>query len=289
MEHLFASLNSVQQQYLDQGLSDPTAKAFQDAVLAYHTANPRTFPWRDNPEPYQVMVSEIMLQQTQAERVVEKFQAFLRAYPTVQALAESTTAELLTLWQGLGYNRRALNLRRAAVEVVQKHGGTVPYDLGSLLALPGIGPYTAGAIGAFAFDLPGEVIDTNIRRVYIHVFFPKQVKVSDRELAPYLTATQYCASPRVWYSALMDVGHLLPKAGGNANVRSQHYARQPPLSGSNREVRGIIIRLLTSTAQAHVQRLPDLLQIPSSRIEPALAQLTQEGFVVQEEDMVRLA
>lgn len=289
MQQLIANLTSIQNEHTLQGLTPVVISHFQVAILEYYQENARVFPWRETPEPYAVMVSEIMLQQTQADRVVPKFLAFLELFPTPLVLSNASTPDLLGLWQGLGYNRRALNLRRTAEVLVKEYNGKIPSDLQQLLALPGIGPYTAGAIRAFAFDLPSSVIDTNIRRVYLHVFFPDRERVTDKELVPYIDATLYKPSSRYWYSALMDIGHLLPKHVGNANTRSRHYARQGPLVGSNREVRGMLITLLTSIKTINCTLLSKTLDLPTERINPAVAQLLAEGFLEQQGDVLHLA
>lgn len=289
MQQLITNLTTVQKEHAVEGLTIAVITHFQRIVLEYYLENSRVFPWREAPEPYAVMVSEIMLQQTQAERVVPKFLAFLEAFPTPLALSNASTPDLLQLWQGLGYNRRALNLKRTAEVLVKQYNGKLPSELQQLLALPGIGPYTAGAIRAFAFDFPATVIDTNIRRVYLHVFFPGKEKVSDNELSPYIEATLYARSSRQWYSALMDVGHLLPKLVGNANTRSQHYTRQSPLVGSNREVRGMLVKLLASVKTINKAVLSKTLELPIERIDPAVAQLLAEGFLKQQGDMLQLA
>ena len=140
------------------------------ALLDWFAVFGRDLPWRRTRDPYRIMVSEIMLQQTQVDRVIPKYHAFLEAFPTLEALAAAPTAEVIRAWSGLGYNRRAVNMQRAARAVLDEHGGQFPRDFAALLRLPGIGPYTAGAIACFAFEQDVAFIDTNIRRVVQRLF-----------------------------------------------------------------------------------------------------------------------
>ena len=176
----------------------------QDAVLAWFAIEGRTLPWRDSHDPYAVLVSEIMLQQTQVSRVVPKFEAFMALFPTVAALASAPAAQVVQAWQGLGYNRRAIALRRAAVAAVAEHGGRIPADLDALLALPGIGPYTARAVLAFAFQHDVAPVDTNIRRVITRAVVGSAV--TGRALQDAADAAVPAGAGREWSAALMDLG-----------------------------------------------------------------------------------
>ena len=213
---------------------------FRKIVYGHFKRHGRNFPWRfpslkkskeGTLDPYKIMVSEIMLQQTQAERAARFYVAFLGRFPNVGALAAAREKEVLRAWQGLGYNRRALYLLRAARIICRDYAGKIPSDIASLTSLPGIGKNTAGAIRAFAFDLPATFIETNIRRAFIHYFFPRRRSVSDEELMPLIEAAQDRKHPRRWYSALMDYGAHLPKNGQNHNRKSAHYRRQAAFSG----------------------------------------------------------
>lgn len=144
--------------------------SFRREVMEFYGRNRRTFPWREDITPYRVVVSEIMLQQTGVERVREKYEPFVRRLPDFSTLAAAPLKDIMTIWQGLGYNRRALSLKRLAGVVMERHSGRLPQDRGSLLELPGVGEATAGAIMAFAFNVPAVFIETNIRRVFIHCF-----------------------------------------------------------------------------------------------------------------------
>lgn len=221
-----------------------------------------------------------MLQQTQVDRVVPKYRAFLAAFPTVRSLARALPRDVLRLWQGLGYNRRALYLHRAAQEIVRAHKGRVPSEKSVLEALPGIGSYTAGAICAFAFNTPVVCIETNIRRVYLHHFFAQQVNVSDARLMPYIEATLDRTRPREWYWALMDYGATLPKVlKHNPNRRSRQYAKQSSFEGSDRKLRGAIVRFSLAGKRMTLSALSQELKASTPRIVRIVRQLRKEGFL----------
>lgn len=166
-----------------------------------------------------------MLQQTQVDRVIPKYAQFLKTFPNWNALARAPQKKVLRAWQGLGYNRRALFVRRAAQTVVQKYGGALPRDFSALASLPGVGPYTAGALLAFIWNEPMVFIETNIRAVFLHHFFPQKAgrlpaqKITDAELLPLITETLDLKNPRVWYWALMDYGAYLKKTLPNPRDR----------------------------------------------------------------------
>ncbi len=253
--------------------------AFRKVVRNYYAKEGRGhLPWRKTRNPYRILVSEIMLQQTQADRVVPYFRRFIKRFPTVAALARAPLSDVLRLWQGLGYNRRAKMLHDAAKAVVLKHRGTIPRDHAELNALPGVGPYTAGAVRAFAWNEPGVLIETNIRAVYIHHFFPKKKNVSDKKLQPYMDAATDTRNPREWFSALMDYGSHLKKTVPNPSRKSTHHTKQKQFKGSDREIRGAILRELADGAKigAKLLRLP----FDTVRIKTQLEKLRQESLVV---------
>ncbi len=245
-------------------------------------------PWRRDYNPYQIMVSEIMLQQTQVDRVIPKFHSFLQAFPTVKKLAQASPADVIRQWQGLGYNRRGLNLQKAAQMIVRDFQSQVPTNLEELLILPGIGPYTAAAILAFAFNQPLVVIETNIRTVFISHFFHGAYSVEDKKLITLIEQTMDRQQPRRWYSALMDYGTYLKSVLPNPNRQSQTYSKQSKLEGSNRQVRGKILKALTEHELIAIDQLPGYLHLTTERIEPALAQLVKEGFVEYQADQLKL-
>ena len=199
-------------------------------------------PWRYLDDPYQVYVSEAMLQQTQVSRVLKHWPRFLAAFPTVDALASASVSDVLEEWQGLGYNRRALALKRAADECSAAYAGRMPETYEELLALPGIGPATAAGIMAFAYQKPGVYIETNVRSVFIHHFFPDSEKVTDSQLRPLVECACDIEHPREWYYALLDYGVALKAQGINPNRRSTSYTRQGGFEGSHRQKRSFVLQ-----------------------------------------------
>lgn len=249
-------------------------------VWDYYRANRRDFPWRRNINPYRVLVSEIMLQQTQVSRGEIKYKEFLKKFPSFRALAQASNADVLAAWQGLGYNRRALFLKRAAEAVMAEYKGKLPDDPATLIKLPGIGVYTAGAVCAFAFNKPVVFIDTNVRRVFIHHFFNDKEGVTDDELIPLVEATLDASNAREWYSALMDYGSMLGLKEENANKRSAHYVKQSKFEGSLRQVRGKILKLVTSDMRRVTKKeLQNILRETKERIDEAVAGLEKDGMV----------
>lgn len=245
-------------------------------------------PWRRTTDPYRILVSELMLQQTQVGRVIDKYEAFLERFPDVRALAGASLTDLLEAWSGLGYNRRALQLKGIAEEVVSRHGGGIPRSFDELLALPGVGRATAGAVSAFAFGEAHPFLETNIRAVLIHHFFPKRDKVRDSELMPVVEQTLDRTDPRRWYYALMDYGVDLKKRYGNPARRSAHHAGQPPFRGSDRQARGLIVRALTAGALGR-RELARATGLESERLGRNLAKLEKEGFLAREKGRYRIA
>ena len=235
----------------------------------------RDMPWRQDTRPYYVLVSELMLQQTQVDRVIPKFEAFVEQFPSEVDLAAASLADVLKQWQGLGYNRRAKFLHEAAKKIVER--GAFPVDEVGLIALPGVGKNTAGAIRAYAYNQPAVFVETNVRAVYIHHFFAGQDKVDDAAIRELLEVTLDHEHPREFYWALMDYGVYLKKQGVRPS-RSKHYVKQSPLRGSVREVRGQIITCLTegeTTMQLLQTRYGD-----DTRFEQALRGLIADGLVV---------
>ncbi len=265
-----------------------TPAAFRKIVYDHFRRSGRDLPWRYTTNPYHIMVSEIMLQQTQVDRVAEKYQSFIKRFPSITSLARARLSSVLKAWQGLGYNRRAKFLHQAAQQIVRQHGGRFPQTQDALVELPGIGEHTAAAIMAYAYDAPVVYIETNIRSVFIHHFFPTRKKVSDAALLPYVEKMLDRKHPRRWYSALMDYGTWLKREHGNASRRSRHYTRQLPFAGSVRQVRGAIIRELTQHRHLSTRSLPTRLGFPAGRVRPAVRQLVDEGMVRQQGQYISL-
>ncbi len=260
---------------------------FITTIYDFYALNKRPFPWRDVENSYYVLVSEIMLQQTQTYRVIDKFNQFISLFPTVEALASAPLSLVLGAWQGLGYNRRAKFLQQAAQRIVAQHHGRVPNDPQELEALPGIGPATAASIAAFAYNTPTVFIETNIRAVYIHFFFPDQEKVHDRDLMPLISASLDYKNPRQWYYALMDYGVMLKKLHKNPSRKSMHHTTQSRFEGSVRQIRGAILRALVAyTVPCSVEALCEMVSVDVRRpiamqdIEKIVHELAAEQLLV---------
>ena len=259
---------------------------FQRVVWEYYGANKRDMPWRQPGadgvfDPYGIMVSEVMLQQTQVARVIPKYQDFLHAFPAVHDLAAAELGDVLRLWNGLGYNRRAKYLWQAAQYAVAQWQGALPADQAQLTHMPGIGPNTAGAICAYAFDVPVVFIETNIRTALLHHFFPRRTDVPDVELLPLVQASVpqpgvAGRGPREWYWALMDYGAYLKATVGNMARASRHYAKQSTFQGSVRQLRGEVLRQLA----VEPKTLHQLQQATSDpRLLSVVAALAAEGMI----------
>jgi A/G-specific adenine glycosylase len=230
-----------------------------------------------------------MLQQTQVERVKTFYEKFIQRFPDFAVLAKSKKSSVLCVWQGLGYNRRALALRKIAEIIVKKYGSALPRERKILESLPGVGPYTAGAIRTFAFNEPDVFIETNIRRVFIHFFFPGRDSVHDREIMPLIERTLDREDPRSWYLALMDYGTMLGVTiKANPNRRSVRYIKQSKFLGSDREIRGKILRLMLAHKKMRVENLGKAISRPKERILKMVGTLAREGFLKKKGDMVSL-
>lgn len=255
-------------------------KAFVRAVYAYYKKEGRhDLAWRKTTDPYKIAVSEVMLQQTQVSRVKEKYKEFLRLFPTAKALATVSLADVLKVWTGLGYNRRAKFLKAMAERVMFDFKGKFPKTVSELEALPGVGHYTARAIATFAYNTPHVFIETNIRTVYIHHFFPESEElVDDKVLMPIIEATLDTKNPREWYWALMDYGSFLKTSGVKIHRNSAQYKKQSPLKGSVREVRGAIIKVLTNGTHTAIT-LRKKVSFDTPRYNTALDQLIAENLI----------
>jgi len=264
-------------------------RAFQKRVYDfYHKQGRYTLPWRKTHNPYRILVSEVMLQQTQVDRVVPKYQEFLKKFPTVRTLAYAPLSDVLHVWSGLGYNRRARTLHEAAKMVVAKHSGRFPKDVSELESLPGIGPYTACAVMAFACNQPVVMIETNIRSVFIYEFFKGKKDVLDTQVYELIEATLDTKNPREWYAALMDYGAYLKKSFPNPSRNSKHHTKQVAFVGSIRQVRGAILPLLFDGAKT-VGNIKKETGCSHERIEKALKGLEADRLIVQEKTRWKLA
>lgn len=252
----------------------------------------RDLPWRNVDDPYAVMVSEIMLQQTQVARVEKYWQRFMALFPTLDALASAETSLVLEMWQGLGYNRRALALKRTAEICSREFSGLLPESSEELLALPGIGKATAGGIMAFAYQKPSMYLETNVRTVFIHELFPGREKVSDKELEPLVRRTCSAEDPRGWYYALLDYGNYLKSTMPNPSRRSKHHTKQSKFEGSRRQKRAELVRFVLARREASFCELVAALsdfekkqgrEAPEEDIVRSIVNdLVAEGFFSQE-------
>ncbi len=280
-------------------MTNQNVENFQKFILNWHARYGRhDLPWRTNYDPYHILVSEVMLQQTQVGRVIPKFTNFLQLFPDFASLANASPSEIITAWQGLGYNRRGLFLQKTAQAIVANHQGSMPKTLPELLNLPGVGPYTASAIMAFAFNQPVTVIETNIRSIFLYHFFADGItdeiesktagsaktdinhKISDSDLIPLITKTIYTKNPRLWYSALMDYGSYLKSVMPNPSRKSKQHVKQSKFVGSFRQLRGSILRSLTERDHSFLtlaESVPSIFD--QNKVQLALDQLVKEGFI----------
>ena len=267
-----------------------TVSSFRGRVIDFHRAYGRhDLPWRKTQDPYAILVSEIMLQQTQVDRAVPYFERFIQRFPTVQALAKASLSDVLKEWQGLGYNRRGKLLRECAKEIMEKHDGKIPKDRDALIALPGIGPYTAGAIRAFAFNEKEIFIETNIRAALLHHFFPRSKNVPDVKLIPILKKLLlHAESPREWYAAFMDYGSHVKKAHTNPSRRSTHHTKQSPFEGSMRQIRGHILRRLLDGPIKKSALMREQTK-STYHVEKVLRAMEAEGLIKRRGESWRLA
>lgn len=284
-----SSESSLREMYCSGGLTPEAAALFRQMVYGHYHRHGRTLPWRETHDPYAILVSEIMLQQTQVDRVTGKFEGFLTAFPDFSALAAAPLDAVLGAWQGLGYNRRALNLKRCAEAVVAEHGGALPSSSLELEKLPGIGHYTARAVAAFAFSVPSVFIETNIRTVFIHHFFHGPGKVHDRELLPLIEWTLDRGNPREWYYALMDYGAHLKRLHGNPSRRSAHHATQSPFRGSNRELRSLILKAILDTPGITLEELETISGKQQGAVLGNVKQMEAEGFIAKRKGRLFIA
>ncbi len=257
----------------------------------------RDLPWRNTRDPYAVMLSEIMLQQTQVSRVQRYWGRFMELFPTIDALASAETSLVLEMWQGLGYNRRALALKSCAEVCSQRYGGSLPHSREELIALPGIGPATAGGIRAFAYNEPEVYLETNVRTVFLHELFPGREQVPDREIFPHVQRTCSLDDPRGWYYALLDYGSHLKSTLPNPSRRSKHHSRQSTFEGSRRQKRAELVRVVLAQREVSLGGLQAALfefETAHGRPEPELEltrsiadDLVKEGFFAKDGNRYR--
>ncbi len=270
--------------FMSDFLSSATLQGFQHYLLQWYQQYGRhDLPWRQTTDAYAILVSELMLQQTQVNRVIPKYGNFLKLFPDLKTLKKAKLETVLLAWQGLGYNRRAKYLWQLA-QVTE----TLPNDQEKLLALPGIGPYTAAAVRAFAFNEPVSLIETNVRAVLLYHFFPHQNAVSDTALLPLITALVPKDQARNWYSAIMDYGSYLKSVLPNPSRQSKHHVKQSKFAGSERQVRGELLRLLLK-APATKAQLRQQLTTNAAHFESALQKLISDDLVMEKHQHYQIA
>lgn len=262
---------------------------FVETIWGHYRQHGRhELPWRKTTDPYCILVSELMLQQTQVKRVLPKYHTFLATYPTIRDLAKARLADVLQLWQGLGYNRRAKYLLACSREVVERLDGVLPANEEALQQLPGIGPYTAAAICAFAYNQPVTLIETNVRQVYIHHFFAADTVVDNKAIASLVEKTVPRDCARDWYAALMDYGTYLKARDGNNTKVIKGYRKQTVFEGSDRQVRGALLRSLLEGPATKARLIQTLGKGRRSQIVTQLDQLIQEGLVQEDHRLYSL-
>jgi A/G-specific adenine glycosylase len=262
---------------------------FRSSILDFYAHHGRQFAWRETSDPYRILLSEVMLQQTQTSRVEPKYELFLSLWPDFSSLAKAPLDELLFHWKGLGYNRRALNLRKSAL-LTEQWGWTIPPDEMAIASLPGVGKATTAALLAFSYQKRSLYLETNIRRVLLTCFFSEEEQVKDKELEKLLALlVADIEDVKSWYYALMDYGVLLKALLPNANTRSAHYTKQSVFENSNRQIRGQLIHLLADTGAKDSQQIVSILsRFEQERILSCLADLQKEGFVQEKEGVYRI-
>ena len=275
--------------YNENGLTKEVISQFRNIIYSFYKQHRRNFPFRQNITPYNVLVSEIMLQQTQTGRVSQKFMNFVEKFPDFLALSKAPLEDVLKVWQGLGYNRRAIALKKISDIVINDYHGKLPDSIEILKSFPQIGHNTASSILTFAFNNPTVFIETNIRRVYIYFFFHNKYSISDKEIIPFVEKTIDIPNPREWYYALMDYGVILKKSYPDLNKRSVHYRKQAPFKGSNRQIRGNILKLLIRAKMLKKFEIENKFKnISQDKLKVILIQLEKEGFIKIEGTKVQI-
>ncbi|MDR2864040.1 MAG: A/G-specific adenine glycosylase [Spirochaetaceae bacterium] len=279
---------------------------FRKIVCAHYEKNGRKdLPWRINTDPWAVLISEFMLQQTQIERVIPYWERWMKLWPSPEALSEASLQNALLEWNGLGYNRRGRFLWESARKITREYGGMVPSAPEELITLPGIGHYSAGAIACFAYNYPAVFIETNIRAALIHFFFADHSNTADLPLGAITKARHQIKdselflileealqkfqgikeNPRIWYWALMDWGAALKKTEGNPSRQSAHYTRQSRFEGSFRQRRGALLRALVTGGPANAESLQKDSGSSPDEFYPVIEALEKDLMVCCKEGM----
>jgi A/G-specific adenine glycosylase len=265
-------------------IKDLIIDTFKAFIWHFYHHNKRDFAWRNSNNPYHILVSEVMLQQTQTHRVIQKYEQFIDAFATIESLAEASLRDVLSVWQGLGYYRRARFLHQLAQKIVAEHGGVLPQDPHILKTLPGIGINTAGSVCAFAFNQPTIFIETNIRTVFIDTFFKDRETVSDKEIMVLVEQHLDYDNPREWYYALMDYGVFLKSGKQNPSRKSSHYTKQSKFEGSDRQLRAKILKYIVAHEKVSREDIFLYSQDNKDRVEKIITLLINEQFIGKGDD-----
>jgi len=286
-----------------QPLNVETLTSFVRHVLSEGQKHYRDFAWRQTTDPYSILLSEIMLQQTQVARVVGYYERWLERFPNIDAIAATSTSEVLDAWQGLGYNRRGLALKRLADEISEVRGGVLPASYEELQQLPGVGPATAAGVMAFAHNKFAPYLETNVRSVVLHELFADDCEVCDKEVkmvveqvTSFLSQAQdsdlltepIIADARSWNYALLDYGSWLKKTFPNPSRKSKQHTKQSKFEGSFRQKRAILLREILAQPNSCFEELRGRTGFEATDIERVLDLLCQERFIVCDNDRYRI-
>jgi A/G-specific adenine glycosylase len=283
-----AGIDRIAEKILAGGIPEEFIPDFRKEVQEFYKGHSRKMPWRSDPSPYNVFISEVMLQQTQVPRVLKMYPGFISRFPDFETLAAAAFSDVLAAWKGLGYNRRARALLQTAKIITREMDGVLPSDPGLLESFPQIGHATACSIAAFAYEVPVVFVETNIRRVFLYTFFPGAQDVADSDILPWVRDALDTTNPRHWYYALMDLGTVIGSSVRNPNQRSAHYSRQKPFSGSDRKIRGMVLSHLLAAGETGEFDLAGIAGVPVDRMNHIVASLVQDNLVKVENGRVCL-
>jgi A/G-specific adenine glycosylase len=257
-------------------LSPERIQEFQKKVLSFYKKNGRMLPWRETTDPYKILLSELMLQQTQVNRVIRYYESWIARWPTIHALASASRVEVLQAWMGLGYNTRAMNLHKAARKIVTQFDSDVLEAMRQYKEIPGVGRYTSQAVQIFATNADLVTVDTNIRRIFIKEFHLPET-VSDKELWMLAERCLPNGRSREWHNALMDYGalHLTAQKTG---IKSK--TRQSRFEGSDRQLRARIIRILLQNDES-LMNISRILNVERTWLQRILEKLISEDIILK--------
>jgi len=267
--------------------NNDSTRDFKKHVWEFYEKNKRVLPWRNVNNPYEIFISEVMLQQTQVQRVIPKYENWVREFPDFKILSQASLQKVILFWSGLGYNRRAKFLLDSARIISTEWKGAIPQDPELLIQLPGIGKATAASIVVFSYNKPIPFIETNIRRVFIHEFFKNNNNVTDKQILELVIKTLDNNNPREWYYALMDYGAHLGKTIPNPNRKSKNYSKQSTFEGSSRQVRGEILKILSNQPVSE-EVLKKEIKGNMLYFKTALEQLLTESFLEKNGDTIQI-